>query len=1208
MLKSKSSILAFIVLVLPLPLSAGLIASTYGENMNRSSQQSYSSSMVLSEADPPSSYPWPMFRHNQNRTGYTESTAPDNNQTMWTYKTEGAIYSSPAVVDGKVYVGSNDGCLYCLNITTTTPDGVLIWKYQTGGPVKSSPTVVEGQVFFGSDDCYMYCLNATTGDLIWRFPTGYTVRSSPALDVEKVIFGSDDGYVYCIDRTYLVNGTPYIIWKYNGGAAGSSSPAVVNNRVFIGGGKSIYCLKENTTDPNGELIWTCYTGDYLTTPAVIEGQVFITGYYYSYGHIFSLNASTGSVIWTFTSHYGYHGVSSSVAVSNGRVFFQYHNTIYAVNATTGSLIWEIGAPVSEWSSPAIAKDKMFIGTGSFLCCLNQSTGEPLFRYWTGTRYSSPAISDGKLFIGSEGGYVVAFGNASTLTISASPDEVTLGGSTLISGRLTDTFSGDRLSGKVVYLECSNDRGATWNLIDSTITASDGSYSYIWTPPTAGRYITIRAIFKGDASYNGATSLGYFVHVYKVPSTLTVSANPSTITYGDSVSIEGSLTDPNGTGIPDQTIYLEYSTDGLTYNPLASVTTLSNGNYSYLWTPSAGSYTIRANFTGNVNYTGSSGTTSLMVNKASTTITISTNPSSVTCGDITTINGTLQDEHSQSLPGQTITLESSADGGTSWNTITSINTLADGSYSYPWAPQEVGSYLIRAKYAGTANYKPSEETASLTVVKGSSSTTTILSATTIIYGQGVTISGVVSPPTSDGTVTLQWSIDNADWNVIVSGTPSEGIFIDTWAPPYIGTFYIRALWSGNLNYNGSTSPSKTLTVAKVSSSIFVSLSSSAISYGQTVKITGTISPTTDGTVTLEHSVDGSTWLVLASGLSSGGSYSYSWIPPDVGTFYIRAKWDGNVNYNGATSTVNTLTVNQASTIISLLIPNQITYGANIIIQGSVSPPLADIPVTVQCSFDGGSTWNDLATLTTNETGSFQYNWVKPPAGAYQIRSLWNGNVQYQGATSAVAQLSVSKAASSITLVLSSISTVTDSSVTISGKISPAIAEATVTIYYRLEGMATYNILATTKTDSDGNYSYTWAPHSAGTYQITAAWTGTNNYDGAQSGIQLLNILSPEQTPYSDLLNTIQTLQETVQNLETELTNSQSTIQDLQQELTQMQNNLTQTQADLNQAQNTIGVLQDELSRGITIQHALLATVIILALSLILSTLKRKTKTS
>jgi PQQ-like domain len=36
---------------------------------------------------------------------------------LWSYTTGGAVYSSPAVANGMVYIGSDDGKLYCFGLT-----------------------------------------------------------------------------------------------------------------------------------------------------------------------------------------------------------------------------------------------------------------------------------------------------------------------------------------------------------------------------------------------------------------------------------------------------------------------------------------------------------------------------------------------------------------------------------------------------------------------------------------------------------------------------------------------------------------------------------------------------------------------------------------------------------------------------------------------------------------------------------------------------------------------------------------------------------------------------------------------------------------------------------------------------------------------------------------------------------------------------------
>ena len=81
--------------------------------------------------------------------------------------------SSPAVVNDRVYVGSFDKRVYCLDAAT----GDVVWNYTTEGFVASSPAVADGKVYIGSDDGYLYCLDADDGSLVWRFPTGGEVKS-----------------------------------------------------------------------------------------------------------------------------------------------------------------------------------------------------------------------------------------------------------------------------------------------------------------------------------------------------------------------------------------------------------------------------------------------------------------------------------------------------------------------------------------------------------------------------------------------------------------------------------------------------------------------------------------------------------------------------------------------------------------------------------------------------------------------------------------------------------------------------------------------------------------------------------------------------------------------------------------------------------------------------------------------------------------------
>lgn len=63
---------------------------------------------------------WPMFRHDPAHIGFSTSTAPSTNQTLWRQPTSGQVRSSPAVANGVVYVGSSDSNVYAIGPTTPT--------------------------------------------------------------------------------------------------------------------------------------------------------------------------------------------------------------------------------------------------------------------------------------------------------------------------------------------------------------------------------------------------------------------------------------------------------------------------------------------------------------------------------------------------------------------------------------------------------------------------------------------------------------------------------------------------------------------------------------------------------------------------------------------------------------------------------------------------------------------------------------------------------------------------------------------------------------------------------------------------------------------------------------------------------------------------------------------------------------------------------
>ena len=65
--------------------------------------------------------------------------------------------------------------------TAISPPLKVKWRFVTKGAVKSSPVLWAEKVYFGSHDGNVYCLDASNGHELWRFPAGQPVEAPPLL-------------------------------------------------------------------------------------------------------------------------------------------------------------------------------------------------------------------------------------------------------------------------------------------------------------------------------------------------------------------------------------------------------------------------------------------------------------------------------------------------------------------------------------------------------------------------------------------------------------------------------------------------------------------------------------------------------------------------------------------------------------------------------------------------------------------------------------------------------------------------------------------------------------------------------------------------------------------------------------------------------------------------------------------------------------------
>ncbi len=343
---------------------------------------------------------WSEFGATNDRDGYNQYENvidPRNASSLsldWyldNLQPDGQIYSSPAVVDGVVYIG--DGTtLYARNAAT----GASMWSDHTDGFVSSSPAVVDGVVYVG-DGNSVIALDAATGSLRWTFVTGGPVSSPPAVADGVIYVGSGDDDLYALDAS-----TGKLRWSHHTHAPVTCAPALAAGVVYIGSGDhDIYALYAS----GGKLLWSQATGNPVDWLSVANGVLYSSGDYVMY----AIDASTGTQLWTF-SHNLSDGFSSSPTEANGVVYVgSVDDHLYAVNATTGSLLWSYATGAMVTSS-TVANGVIYVGSlDKRLYALNATSGKLLWSYLTGGFvYSSPAVANGVVYIGSGVATVYAF--------------------------------------------------------------------------------------------------------------------------------------------------------------------------------------------------------------------------------------------------------------------------------------------------------------------------------------------------------------------------------------------------------------------------------------------------------------------------------------------------------------------------------------------------------------------------------------------------------------------------------------------------------------------------------------------------------------------------------------------------------------------------------------------------------------------------------
>ena len=365
---------------------------------------------------------WPMYQRDISHSGYVpDMTDLLKGRVQWTFKTDKQLFSSPSVVDGKIYLTTGDKRVLSLDAHT----GDLLWEFTVSDPINSSPAVAGGQVFFGLRDGRVLSLDVNTGLKNWEFDTGTNILSSPAIEDGVLYIASGNGKLYALDAL-----TGEERWYYPTRGWISSSPVIAKSVVAITSFDTDLHVVDKKTGKGrldfyvsaaprgsaslgdnylfvGDALGRLKAVDWSKKKRPLENALMkLKVQLFLWGMSDTLPFQKGFV-WSAPAKGAIYGVP--VVADDKLIIATFTGQVVAVDKFTGDILWDFNSGIRFNSSPSATSKTVFVGDiEGNLYALDIETGKKrwemnLGHYITAT----PVPADGLLYVASWDGYLYA---------------------------------------------------------------------------------------------------------------------------------------------------------------------------------------------------------------------------------------------------------------------------------------------------------------------------------------------------------------------------------------------------------------------------------------------------------------------------------------------------------------------------------------------------------------------------------------------------------------------------------------------------------------------------------------------------------------------------------------------------------------------------------------------------------------------------------
>jgi acyl-CoA synthetase len=291
----------------------------------------------------------------------------------------------------------------------------ILWSIDLFQCIDSSPLIVERVdakqtfAFIGSHSGHFVSINLNNGTLNWRIQLNDRIESSAITDTngENVFIGDYSGHFYSISA---LNGT--INWLFKTGAAIKSSPifSFELGLVFCGSHDK-YLYAWNQLKSEEQLVWKLRISDgsLFSSPILSPNSDLLFAATLD-GILAAIRVGSGSIVWKIdlkSALFSSPAIHKEILIIGSTL-----SSLIAVNTIDGSILWTLNTGKPVFSSPFISslnnvnqnRVHVFIGThNNSVLCVDLNSGQIKWQFKTSSAvYSTPFVSsDDNIVIAAE---------------------------------------------------------------------------------------------------------------------------------------------------------------------------------------------------------------------------------------------------------------------------------------------------------------------------------------------------------------------------------------------------------------------------------------------------------------------------------------------------------------------------------------------------------------------------------------------------------------------------------------------------------------------------------------------------------------------------------------------------------------------------------------------------------------------------------------